>query len=218
MTARKSTRLSDEIARLGAAFAERPVRLREILEVTQNRGYSLLLVVLALPFCTPIPLPGLSTPFGAVVALIGVRLALRQRPWLPQRLLNVPLPPKFFPGFLAATRRLVRGLEYFLRPRWTWLLDTGVLHHVYGTMIAICGALLLLPLPIPFTNTLPALTVVFLAAAMLERDGYFVAAGLAMFLLTLGYFGLLYYGGATAVHWLEQWFGYSVRSPRATIL
>jgi len=131
----KPLRLSEEIDRLVAAFAKRPVRLREILEITRGRGYTLLLTLLALPFCTPIPLPGLSTPFGVVIALIGFRLSLREKPWLPERLLDTELPPKFFPGFLSATRRLVRGMEFFLRPRWTRLLDAGALHHAYGAII-----------------------------------------------------------------------------------
>jgi hypothetical protein len=198
-------RLSEEIGRLVTMFAERPVRLREIVEVTQGRGYTLLLMLLALPFCTPIPLPGLSIPFGLVVALIGFRLALRARPWLPARLLDTELPQTFFPRFLGATRRLVRGLEWFLRPRWVFLVDTGLLHHLYGAMILACGVALLLPLPLPFSNGLPALTVVLLAAAMLERDGYFVLAGLLLFALTVAYFGALYIGGATAVESVYQW-------------
>ena len=71
-----------------------------------------------------------------------------------------------------------------------------------------CGVLLLLPLPIPLTNTLPALTVVCLAAALLERDGYFVVVSLVLFLATLGYFGLLYFGGATVWQWLEHVLGF----------
>jgi hypothetical protein len=200
----KPLRLSEEIDRLVAAFAKRRVRLREILDITRGRGYTLLLALLALPFCTPTPLPGLSTPFGVVIALIGFRLSLREKPWLPERLLDTELPPKFFPGFLSATRWLVKGMEFFLRPRWTWLLDAGVLHHAYGAIILVCGALLLLPLPIPLSNTLPALTVVLLAAAMLERDGYFVVAGLVIFAATLGYFGSLVFGGAAIAHWLYQ--------------
>jgi hypothetical protein len=197
-------RLSEEIGQLVATFAERPVRLQEIVEVTQGRGYTLLLILLAMPFCTPIPLPGLSMPFGLVVALIGFRLALREKPWLPARLLATELPQTFFPRFLAATRQLVRGLEWFLRPRWVFLLDTGVLHHVYGAMILCCGLLLVLPLPLPFSNGLPALTVVLLAAAMLERDGYCVLAGLAMFALTAAYFGALLLGGAAVTEWLQE--------------
>jgi len=206
-------RLSEEIQRLVVTFSERPVRLREIVEVTQGRGYTLLLILLALPFCTPLPLPGISTPFGAVIALIGLRLSFRLKPWLPQKLLDTQLPAKFFPRFLAATQRLVRGLEFFLRPRWTFLVDTGVLHHVYGGMILVCGLLLLLPLPVPLSNGLPALTVVLLSAALLERDGYFVLAGSLLFVVSACFFGLLLFGGAAGVSWVRDWVGTMFASP-----
>ena len=68
-------------------------------------------------------------------------------------------------------------------------------------------ALLLLPLPVPFSNALPAFTVVLLAAGMLEKDGYFVIAGLLMFVITLIFFGGLFLGGAATVIWLEEHFG-----------
>lgn len=183
------------------------MRLRDVMEVLRGRSYTLLLILLALPFSTPIPLPGLSTPFGLVIALIGFRLSLRLKPWLPARLLDTELPPKFFPKVLAASRRIVRTFEFFLRPRWTWLLDLKVLHHGYGVMILVAGCLLLLPLPIPLTNTFPAVTVVLIAGAMLERDGYFIIAGMGVFVLTLCFFGALAFGGAELVHWLRNWFG-----------
>ncbi|KUG23104.1 hypothetical protein ASZ90_007098 [hydrocarbon metagenome] len=201
-------RLSEEIGLLVATFAERRVRLHEVVEVTQGRGYTLLLILLALPFCTPIPLPGVSMPFGMVIAIIGFRLTLRQQPWLPERLLATKLPQTFFPRFLAATRRLVRGMEWFARPRWVFLVDTSFLHHVYGAMILVSGLLLLLPVPLPFSNGLPALTVVLLAAALLERDGCLVLAGLLMFTLTAVYFSTLLVSGSALTECLHQWGSY----------
>jgi hypothetical protein len=58
------------------------------------------------------------------------------------------------------------------------------------------GALLLLPLPIPLSNTLPTVTVVLLAGGAIERDGLLSLAGCAAFVLTLAFFGLLAFGGA----------------------
>src|SRR5215210_7264423 len=88
-------KLSEEIGALLEGLTERSVTLREVLDVTHGRAYTLLLILLALPFCTPIPLPGFSTPFGLLIALIGARLALLQEPWLPERVLNKPLSRKF---------------------------------------------------------------------------------------------------------------------------
>ncbi|MBE0543878.1 MAG: exopolysaccharide biosynthesis protein [Verrucomicrobia bacterium] len=60
---------SKKVARLIAAFAERAVRLRNVMEVMPSRGYTVLLILLVFPSCTPIPLPGFSTGFGAVVPI-----------------------------------------------------------------------------------------------------------------------------------------------------
>jgi len=195
--------LSAELDSLTEAFAERSVTLREVLAVLHGRAHTFFLLILALPFCTPIPLPGVSTPFGLIIALIGFRLSLGQKPWFPNRLLNTRLPPRFFKIFFSGARRVVRGMERLLKPRWTFLLDLNVLHHLYGLVIFSCGLFLLLPLPIPFSNGLPALTVVLIAAATLERDGYFVIAGLSMFLFTLSFFAMLLWGGAEATAWLK---------------
>ena len=203
----KPRRLSEEIAALIAAFAERSVTLRELTEVLRGRAYTFLLVLLAVVFCTPIPLPGLSTPFGLVIAIIGFRLALRQKPWLPRRLLDTTVPPGFFARLLDAVRRPIRALEFFLRPRWSFLFKVRILHHGYGAIICACGILLLLPIPIPFSNSLPALTVVLIACAILERDGYCLAAGVGMFAVTLGFFAALSWGGAELVTWVWETFG-----------
>ncbi len=201
------SRLSVELERLIAAFSERAVCLREVLEVTHGRGFNLILILLAFPFCTPIPLPGVSTPFGLVIAFIGLRLALGQKPWLPARLLDKQLPPRFFPRFLAATRHLVRWLEFFLKPRFSQIMAWRLVRQGMGLVVFCSGLLLLLPLPIPFSNFLPAVTIVLLAAAMLEDDGCAAVAGGGMFLLTLAFFALIFWGGTEVIDWLEGRFG-----------
>jgi hypothetical protein len=189
-------RFSQELRDLVRHFAERPIRLSEILAATQGRGFDLLLLLIGLPFLTPIPLPGLSTPLGLVVTLIGARLALGRRPWLPRALLRRELPARFITLVLATASRVVRWLEILLRPRLDFLHAQWSYGRVAGTLIMLSGMLLLLPLPIPLTNSCPALTVVLLAAGAMERDGLFFLAGCAMFALTLAYFGLLALGGA----------------------
>ena len=203
------SRLSDELRRLIETFAERSVTLREVMAVLRGRGYTLLLILLALPFCTPIPLPGLSTPFGLVIAVIGFRLSLRQAPWLPARLLDTALPPRFFARLLSAGRWVIRLLEWGLRPRRVALVERGALHHVYGVMVLVSGLLLLLPLPVPFSNSLPALVVILTAAALMERDGYCAVAALALFALTLCFFAALAWGGAEGIAWVKDWLGRS---------
>ena len=187
---------SEELRHLANEFVDRPATLAGILTATQGRGFDLLLVLIGLPFLTPIPLMGLSTPFGFVVFLIGTRLALGHRPWLPRRLLERELPSGFITKLLSAATRVVRWLEVLLRPRLDFLHEQWLYRRVAGTLIMLSGLLLLLPVPIPLTNSFPALTIVLLAAGAMERDGLFFLAGCAAFMVTLAYFGLLAFGGA----------------------
>lgn len=192
-------RFSDELRTLAQVLAEKPTSLGVILEATHGRGFELLLVLVALPFVAPIPLPGLSTPFGLVVLTIGARLALGRRPWLPRRILRCEVPPRFVGRVLNAARIIVRVLEVLARPRFNFLHEHWLYRRIAGGLIATSGALLLLPIPVPFTNTLPALTVLLLAAGAIERDGLFFVGGAAMCLVTLAYFALLAFGGAHAL-------------------
>lgn len=200
-------RLSDDLERMMTAIGERQVTLREVIAVTEGRVYTLLLVLLALPFCTPIPLPGFSTVFGTVIVLLGLRLTLGQKPWLPRRLLDRPLPRGLFPLILRSARRLLRILESVLRPRLVRLFDHGATRYVCGIAIVINGALLLLPLPIPFSNFLPALAVILIAASYTERDGVMLVAGFGVCAITLVFFTAIFLGGATVVHWIDERFG-----------
>ena len=189
-------KFSKELQDLAQQFADRPARLSELLGATQGRGFDVLLLLIGLPFLTPIPLPGLSTPFGFVVLVIGARLALGRRPWLPGKLLRRELPARFIARVLATASRAVRWLEVLLRPRLDFLHAQWIYRRVAGTLIMLSGLVLLLPLPIPLTNSFPALTVVLLAAGSIERDGLFFLAGCGSFLATLSYFALLAFGGA----------------------
>jgi hypothetical protein len=184
-------KLSEELARLEAMFAERAVRLNEVIDVLHGRAYLLLLVLLSLPFCTPIPLPGLSTPFGLVVAFIALRLSLGLKPFLPQRLLNTELPPGFFGKLISFTRHIVGIFEKFLRPRWFLVTKTEALRRLHALTILLSGLVLLLPLPIPFTNTFPAWVILLIACGLLEGDGLSVLAGYLVFAAGTAYFFLL---------------------------
>jgi hypothetical protein len=200
----RGIRFSQELGELGERFAERPVTLGEILAATQGRGFNLLLVFIALPFLTPIPLPGFSIPFGLVVAVIGARMALGQEPWLPQRLLQRELPPRFLSKVLKGASRIVKWLEFLLRPRLAVVIDHAVFRRAAGLLIMLSGLFLIIPLPLPFSNSLPACTVLLLAAGALGRDGLFFLGGCLMFAVTTAYFLLLAFGGAHAVEQLRR--------------
>lgn len=197
---------SAELRELLARFENRPVRLIEILEATQGRGYHLLLLLIALPFVGPIPLPGFSIPFGLVVSVLGLRLAFDRGPWLPQRLLQREMSTVTLRRLIAATGRVVRVMELLVRPRLGFVPNHEVFSRIAGILITASGLMLMLPFPLPFSNSLPAWTVLFLSAGALGRDGLFFFAGCAMFLVSLAFFALVAYGGAEAFELLRRIF------------
>jgi hypothetical protein len=199
-------RLSAELELLLREFAVETVTLREVVGVLHGRGYVLLVMLLALPFCTPVPLPGLSTPLGVVIALIGVRLSLGEKPWLPARLLDTRLPPTTFHRVFTLTRKLVLGFEKLLRPRLLWVTGSARLEQLHAVPIVICAVLLLLPLPVPLSNVIPAWAVLLLAGGLLERDGAFILSGYVATLLAVVFFAAIAFFGFEVVdviwHWL----------------
>jgi hypothetical protein len=204
----KPRKLSEDLALILQEFEIETVTLREVMAVLHGRGYVLLVMLLALPFATPIPLPGLSTPFGLVIALIGLRLALGQKPWLPARLLDTGLSPRFFKKVFAAAQKILRGFEYLLRPRLLWLTGSAGLLQVHAIPIFFAAVMLLLPLPVPFSNILPAFSVLLFAAGLLERDGLFILAGYVIFLCAAAFFVGIGLAGAEGFdafkHWLAR--------------
>jgi len=199
-------KLSEELAELRVRAGERAITLREVIYLLGGRAYMLLVLLLALPFITPIPLPGLSTPFGLAIALIALRLSLGQRPLLPKKLQRKTLPAGFVGKVFGAAEKVLRFLEKFLRPRLTFLTDTRLLQQLHAVLMLVAALALLLPLPIPFTNSFPAWTILLLAAGLLERDGVFILAGYVVFAAGVLYF--IFLGDATAhlLHEIVQWF------------
>ena len=198
-------KLSEELALILREFEVENVTLREVIGLLQGRGYLLLVMLISLPFCTPIPLPGISTPLGLIIAIIGVRLALGAKPWLPARLLDLRLPPAVFTKVFAFTQKIILWFERLLRPRLLWLTASPGLLQLHAVPIVICASLLLLPLPVPFSNTLPAWSIMLIAGGLLERDGKFILAGYIVALLAIAFFAVIAIFGVEALDFLWQW-------------
>lgn len=182
-------KFSEELRGLAARFNEQTVTLQELIATLGARASALLAVILALPFCSPITIPGLSVPFGLVITVLAARFALGLPPWLPARLLAVKLPPRFFRSVLEGASKFIGVIERQLRPRWLWLTKSETLRRLHMAMVGAGALLLLLPLGgIPFTNTLPALVVVIGTLGVLERDGVAITTAYGFLILTIIYF------------------------------
>ena len=161
--------------------------LRAFLKQMAGKGASVVIIFLTLPFCLPIHLPGLSTPFGIVIALVGLQILFGRAMWLPKSLLEKKLSPAFLKKVIRRSLSLMRKLKHLIRPRLLFLSGSGVMRAVHGFTTILLGLLLALPLPIPTTNLGFAWPLLFLNAGFLERDGLFILVGYFCFALYVAF-------------------------------
>ncbi len=195
---RPPQRVSERLRELEQALRGREVTLAELAAVGDESedAYFLLALLLSLPFCQPVPLAGLSTPFGIMLAAIGWAMA-RGKPFrVPARIAAVRVPHTFVPFLLRTAARMVGWLESHLRRRRESLARSPRWRRAHGVVILFWSAMLALPLPIPFSNVFSALPIPLLAAALLEDDGVMVLRAYAASALCAAYWLALVFFGA----------------------
>ena len=198
-------RLSDDLRALLDQAQGRSLSIGEIEAILQDRGLALLIMLLAAPFLIP-SVPGLSTPFGVAIMLMGVRLACGRKPWLPQFVLRRELSFEMLRKILGVLIKLIVRMERLAKPRLHFLQSGPGMMNLIGLGIASGGVFLFLPIMVPVMNTLPTLSILFLTAGMMERDGLFVLLGHLFGVAAWLYFGAWVLLGKAGVSWLHGMF------------
>ena len=197
-------RLSDELARIADQCKGRQLTFRELSAMVEERGDSMLALLLSLPFLMPVPLPGYSIAIGLYFILLGTREALGYPLWLPKWIANRSVSSAALVKVFSSTSRLFRRFEKVIKPRGKWAVDNPAVQTARGILIAICGFLLCLPLP-PGTNSPPGTCIILLCIGALENDAVFHVLGYIAFVLNLVFFGALLFFGVHGVQWLSKY-------------
>lgn len=154
------------------------VTLGKLVEVLGDRAFGALLLVFALPNLIPVPLPGLSTVLGIPMVLFAVQLMLGMpRPWLPRKLAELTLPRSTVEVLAARTTHWLQRAERLLRPRLIAFAE-GPGERLIGLWVLVIA--LVLCLPIPLGNWLPAFAVCLMSLGIIEKDGLVVGIGAAV--------------------------------------
>lgn len=170
------------------------IRFGEIFHALSGRGYPALLIVLSLPFCFPISIPGVSTPFGFALAFIGLRMMFGRRPWWPQWILQKELSVVSVNRVVAKTLSIFLKLQKILSPRFSFLFwDT--FRYVHGGTIFLLSLVLSLPLPIPLSNFFAAIPILLFGIGLLEDDGLVILLAYLAFLACVIFFLVILFFG-----------------------
>lgn len=175
MTTGAKAPLSDLLLALSRDERRERVAVQDLLSVLGDRALGALLFVFAVPNVLPVP-PGTSALLGAPLVFLAAQLAVGRGPWLPALIAQRSMSRTDFATLMQRIAPWLARAERLLKPRHAWLA-LPPMEYLLGLL---CLALsIVLVLPVPLGNMLPALAISLLALGILERDGVWVLAGLA---------------------------------------
>jgi len=194
-------KLSDLLTRL-AEPTSGSVTLADFLTTVGERSFGALLVLLAIPNMVAGLIPGVSIILGLPLLLVSLQLLVgADKPWLPKRLARLEIPRSDLRRIVERARTPLQRLERALKPRLGFLTAPWAERLIGLTCL---GLSLLVFLPIPFANLLPATGILLFGFAMLERDGL-----LALVAFAIAGAGAALFGGVAFAFFLAA--GHTVR-------
>lgn len=152
------------------------ITIGELLDRLSPKGYPLIMLILAVPNLVPIPAPGLSAIVGLPLTVLMLQMSLGyETPRLPRALERRKISLSQLRRTLLRAIGYAQRLETFVRPRCLFMLRAPIdrLTGVTATLLS-----LIIMLPVPFGNAIPALAICLIAIGLLRGDGLTVLIGL----------------------------------------
>ena len=177
-----------------AALADRPAErltVGDVVGVLSDRAFALLIVLLGLPNCLPMP-PPIPLVCGLLLGLVAVQIAAgRPTPWLPSALLRRSVPQDAVDRAVARALPVLQRLERWSRPRIEFFETPLALRLLGIVLIALALGLLVAA---PIIGQIPlGIAVCLVGLGLVERDGVIVIAGVGVGLVGLALsFGFIY--------------------------
>ena len=197
----RARRLSELFAQL-SRDATGPVSIASIRDALGNRSFAPLLVLFAAFNLFPLP-PGASAILGLTLIIVSAQMAYgSKRAWLPGFIRNTSLSADQFRKVMDwLVPRMIR-LETIIRPRyWPFWRKQG--DRVIGVIALVLA--IVVTLPIPLGNWLPAFSTALLGLALSERDGILFAIGGALGLASMAVIAAVVGAAGFATHAVFGW-------------
>jgi hypothetical protein len=204
-TENKSQSLKNILLELKNSANTDSVRIGTLIQRLESKGFGVLLAILSLPSALPIPAPGYSTPFGIAICLLALQMFFgRQAVWLPTTLTNFKIKSKTLIQMLTAATKLLIKIEVYIRPRWQ-LSQKQWFIRLVALNIGVLACLMIMP--IPMTNTLPAMIIFLCAVAISENDGLICAVSIGLGMLAIAFYvSLIALGSKFSIQAIDRLF------------
>lgn len=152
--------------------------LDEIMRALGAQAFGVLIVVLGLPNCLPMPPP---IPMICGLLLVSVALQIvfgRAAPWIPPRLLARSVARADVARAVSRALPYVRRLEQWSRRRLVFF-DTPLRARLFGVAFLLVAVSLLTAAPV-IGQIPPGIATCLIGLGLVERDGLVVICGLAV--------------------------------------
>lgn len=181
--------------------ANERISIRYLLDTLGDRAIGALMLVFAFPNVIPTP-PGTSAILGAPLVFLAAQLTFGMRPWLPSLIADRSMSRQDFARIVDKAHPWLTWAERLLKMRLSFLTEPPFEYFV-GLLCLILAVVLLLP--VPLGNMLPALTICVFCFGILGRDGVWTLAGIAAFVVSMVVAGGVIYGMAkAAIYFIER--------------
>jgi hypothetical protein len=181
-TPRRRKKLSAILAEIAADDSRDRVSVGDLLRTMHGRAIAALMLIFAFPNVLPSP-PGTSGVLGLPLVYLTSQMMLGRLPWLPGFIADRSMARADFAALVGRIGPMLARAERLLTPRLPFLVNSGT-ERALGAVCLLLSVILLLP--IPFGNMLPAFAICIIALGVLERDGVWILAGLAVSVLAVG--------------------------------
>jgi hypothetical protein len=188
------------------------VKIVELRDALGDRSFAALLAVFSAVNLIPVLPPFSTLIFGLPPLIIATQMLLgHERVWLPKRLLQWSFSAERFRSIIRSVTPRLRKLEHFIKPRY-WPFTTKNGERLVGITSILLSILVILP--IPGANWIPAFAMVLMGLSLSERDGFLYGIGCGIGIVFLGFFAtvmsfaLAHLSGfiASASHFIASFF------------
>lgn len=167
--------LATTLQRIAARTDRDRIYIRDLLAELDQRAIAAMLFVFAVPNTIPVP-PGVSGVLGAPLLFLAAQLMLGRAPWLPALIADRSFARADFARILDKIGPWLTKAERLMRPRLTVFIKPPA-EYIIGAITLVLAIVLFLP--IPLGNMLPAIAICILSLGLIQRDGVWIIAGTA---------------------------------------
>lgn len=181
--------LSNDLRAILNAHDRSRITLGDIIETMGDRGFGVLLVLLALPSALPLPAAGYAIPFGFLLSILGLEMLVgRPSPWMPRWTLQLGLSRSIATHIIGWAVAFLARMERWISRRLEWA--TNRQGRALSALIVITMAVLMM-IPIPWTNSFPAFVIFLIGIGITEKDGVFFLAAIVLGILATAFYATI---------------------------